>query len=180
MDSAQEARVTVRIDTVGLCDDAALAWIEALTGIVVRPPNSGDGTFTLHDPGPGLQQAAPLAQPAVERMRQAEELVRLHAAMGGLCARARYLSFTLWRLADGRPATQAATPDHPHLRIDPETTAPGRVFTALAAGVRGTSRAALRWSPDALADFARALTSQVWETRAAHEVEVEVLMLRPP
>jgi hypothetical protein len=55
-----------------------------------------------------------------------------------------------------------------------EVIAPGRVFSALAAGVRGASRAALKWSPDALEDFNRALTSQVWETnKPAHEVERE-------
>ena len=165
--TSEEARVTVSIDKVGLCDAAALSWIAEVTGVEVMSPVSGDSTFVLsgHAQTQDKGQENPLTH--------AVELLLLHCAAGSLCTRSRYLGFTLWRLASCGGSSHRPTPDHPHLRIDPEATTRDRVFSALAAGVRGASRAALHWSPDALDDFVRALTSSLWADSPAHELSTE-------
>ena len=139
--------MVVRIDAVGMCDEAAMAWITAVTGVAISPPASADSTFTLHyDPagaahsagssggggsGAGSGSAVGSAGAGqVDPLGQAVELLRLHSVVGPLCTRTRYLIFTLWRFAGevadgdggelGASATAAAqmTPNHPHLRID--------------------------------------------------------------
>jgi hypothetical protein len=139
-----EGRVVVRIDAVGMCDEAAMAWITAVTGVAISPPASADSTFTLHYDPAGAADSAGSSDGGgsgagsvsagagqVDPLGQAVELLRLHSVVGPLCTRTRYLIFTLWRFAGevadedggelGASATAAAqmTPNHPHLRIDP-------------------------------------------------------------
>ena len=137
------------------------------------PPRAGDTAFQL------WPQAAVEAAEAAEgaggeeaaetNLARAEELLLLHCATGALSQRAVYLLFTFWRIAD----VESDHPQHPALVLDPEVQSPSRVFSALAAGVRGASHAALRWSSSALVDLCRAITSPVWETITAQAVERE-------
>eukprot|EP01043_Picozoa_sp_COSAG02_P012743 COSAG02_NODE_498_length_21087_cov_33.272394_11_plen_571_part_00 len=133
------------------------------------PPRSGDTTFQLWHQAERREATAEAIATDEVNLARAEELLLLHCATGALSQRAIYLLFTFWRITD----VESVHLDHPALQLNPELQSPGRVFSALAAGVRGASHAALRWSPSALADLCRCITSPVWERLAADAVERE-------
>ncbi len=133
------------------------------------PPRAGDTTFQLWPQAVLSASASEAAQKAEVNLARAEELLLLHCATGALSQRAIYLLFTFWRAAD----VESDHLEHPALQLNPELQSPSRVFSALAAGVRGASHAALRWSSSALADLCRCITSPVWERIAADAVERE-------
>jgi hypothetical protein len=161
-----ESRVKVRVGTAGLCDGPARQWVQAATGVELVAPPAGDSTFHLFG-------APTEGDPAAEvSMARAEELLQLHCSIGSLSRRCVYMLFTFWRIAD----IEDTHPQHPFTHINPEATSPGRVFSALAAGVRGASHTALRWSPNPLVDLVRCMTSQVWERRQVDEVNAEDVM----
>lgn len=168
------SNVSVSVGTVGLCDGHAREWIQETTGVEVVPPKPGDTIFQLWPRvrSPKTETAEPWEPGATEETDQiarAEELVLLHCSSGALSQRATHLLFTFWRIAD----IESEHPQHPGLELNPEVQSPGRVFSALAAGVRGASHAALRWSSDPLADLCRCITSSLWESITANAVEQE-------
>lgn len=161
-----ESCVQVRVGTVGLCDGEARKWVAAATGVELVPPAPGDTTFHLFGDASAAGGGSGGAEVSLTR---AEELLLLHCSIGALSRRSVYMLFTLWRIAD----VEDVHPQHPFTHINPEVTSPGRVFSALAAGVRGASHTALRWSPNPLVDLVRCMTSQVWERRPVDEVDGE-------